>query len=137
MRFKPPRKVVYGGSQKAVHGSSIAATASEMWGADFDWLDGRPHCDDYIDDETQPEALRKWLDYKRATAVFQYEHPEQETTLYASTTAAVINLPVGTRVRLTMASRMGDVGISRDLTKQNGYEVRVTLDTLENFSATA
>lgn len=42
----------------------------------------------------------------------------------------------GQRVRVVMASRLGDVGITRDLTAEHGYEKRVDVAELENFSAT-
>lgn len=34
-------------------------------------------------------------------------------------------LQTGTAVRIVMASRLGDLGITRDLKKQHGYEIRV------------
>lgn len=34
-------------------------------------------------------------------------------------------LKMGTPVRIVMASRMGDLGITRNLKAQNGYEIRV------------
>jgi hypothetical protein len=40
----------------------------------------------------------------------------------------------GKRVRVTMASRFGDVGITDDLTKEHGYSTRVSVDDLSNFS---
>lgn len=40
----------------------------------------------------------------------------------------------GKRVRLTMASRFGDVGISSDLRQPHGYSDRVMVRDLENFS---
>ncbi len=47
--------------------------------------------------------------------------------------------PVGTRVKIVMVSRFGDVGITDDLSKDHGYEVRgLEIKTLsekfENFS---
>jgi hypothetical protein len=34
-------------------------------------------------------------------------------------------IPAGTTMRVVMASRLGDLGITRDLSKQHGYETRV------------
>lgn len=34
-------------------------------------------------------------------------------------------IPAGTTVRIVMASRLGDLGITRELNKQHGYETRV------------
>lgn len=39
----------------------------------------------------------------------------------------------GTRVKIVMVSRFGDVGITDDLTAENGYDARVPLDSLCNF----
>jgi len=38
------------------------------------------------------------------------------------------------RVRVVMASRFGDVGITEDLTKKHGYSDRVSIDDLSDFS---
>lgn len=39
----------------------------------------------------------------------------------------------GTRVKIVMVSRFGDVGITDDLTAENGYDARVMLDDLCDF----
>lgn len=39
-----------------------------------------------------------------------------------------------TRVRVVMASRLGDVGITKNLTVRRGYEKRVMVEELTNFS---
>lgn len=44
--------------------------------------------------------------------------------------------PAGTRVKIVMVSRMGDVGVTEDLTKENGYGVRLPLDALCDLSQT-
>ena len=38
------------------------------------------------------------------------------------------------RVRVVMASRLGDVGITYDLSKDVGYDERVYVEKLTNFS---
>lgn len=40
----------------------------------------------------------------------------------------------GRRVKVVMASRLGDVGITHDLKADHGYSVRVLLKQLSNFS---
>ena len=83
------------------------------------------HCDDFIDDPTAPDVLRKYLAFARAPAhglLVSKPHP----TLFAD--------HAGTRVRVTMASRFGDVGITTDLTADLGYERRVPVSQLVNFS---
>ena len=85
------------------------------------------HCDDYIDDLTAPNALRKYLAFARAPAhglLLPKPHPQ----LFAD--------HAGIRVRVTMASRLGDVGITTDLTADLGYTQRVGVSQLSNFSET-
>lgn len=40
----------------------------------------------------------------------------------------------GTRVKIVMVSRFGDVGITENLKAENGYGARVNLDDLCNFT---
>ena len=83
------------------------------------------HCDDYIDDATQPAALRAYLDRARAPAHGRMSE-EPFPKLFADYK--------GKRVRVTMASRFGDVGIQHDLDEEDGYVKRVTVASLTNFS---
>jgi hypothetical protein len=83
------------------------------------------HCDDYIEDRSQPKCLRSFLDYARAPAHGAFiEGPAPK--LFADYK--------GRRVRVVMASRFGDVGITRDLRAEHGYENRVLVEELSNFS---
>lgn len=84
-------------------------------------------CDDYIEDPAAPAALRKFLEFARAPAHGQLL-PEPHPRLYAD--------HEGRRVRVTMASRLGDVGITADLDRESGYEQRVLVRQLSNFSET-
>lgn len=43
----------------------------------------------------------------------------------------------GQRVKIVMVSRFGDVGITEDLTAENGYGARVMLDDLCELGITA
>lgn len=81
---------------------------------------GHAHCDDYIDDETQPECLRKFLDHSRSI-LREGKRPK----LFADYN--------GKRVRVVMASRFGDVGITPDLKAEYGYKKRVEVASLTNF----
>ena len=83
------------------------------------------HCDDYIEDSTAPTALRKFLEFARSAA-HGYFVPEPHPTLFAD--------HEGRRVRVTVASRFGDVGITTNLTAESGYECRVPVSQLDNFS---
>jgi uncharacterized NAD(P)/FAD-binding protein YdhS len=83
------------------------------------------HCDDYIDDPTAPTALRKFLAFARAPAHGQLL-TQPPPTLFAD--------HAGKRVRVTMASRLGDVGITINFSADMGYEQRVLVSQLSNFS---
>ena len=85
------------------------------------------HCDDYIDDPAEPDVLRKYLAFARAPAHGQLL-PKPHPRLYADYK--------GQRVRVTMASQLGDVGISTDLDAEFGYERRTHVHALSNFSET-
>jgi hypothetical protein len=83
------------------------------------------HCDDYIEDPTAPSTLRKFLAFARAPA-HGLLTPKPHPVLFAD--------HEGKRVRITMASRFGDVGITADLRAELGYEHRVSVNQLTNFS---
>lgn len=97
------------------------------------------HCDDYIDDETQPLCLRRFLRFARWPATYHIRAkrlnlPRAGTpTLYADMR---VWLFWKVRVRVVFASRMGDVGITRDL-KEQQYRKRVALSSLSNFNTQA
>jgi len=87
------------------------------------------HCDDYISDLTQPKCLRLFLIVNRLPAVDRMlvEEAGFRPELYADHD--------GRRVRVVMASRIGDVGISSNLESADGYETRVAIEALANFHA--
>jgi hypothetical protein len=85
------------------------------------------HCDDYIDDAAAPAALRKFLAFARAPAHGMLL-PKPHPVLFAD--------HAGTRVRITMASCHGDVGITTDLDADCGYARRVLVSSLTNFAET-
>lgn len=84
-------------------------------------------CDDYIDDPSTPAALRTFLEFARAPAHGAFL-PKPHPKLFADYK--------GTRVRVTMASRLGDVGITTKLDAEFGFERRVRVRALSNFSET-
>lgn len=88
--------------------------------------DGK-HCDDYIHDFTAPPCLRFFLLIHRLPAVDMMVCREfgVKPKLFATYK--------DTRVRVVMASRMGDVGITRHLDAENGYQARVMIAALSNF----
>ena len=82
------------------------------------------HCDDYIDDPAAPDALRLFLARARSPGHGMLS-TDPYPTLYADYG--------GRRVRVVMASRLGNVGITTRLRDEEGYEKRVMLDELTNF----
>jgi hypothetical protein len=44
-----------------------------------------------------------------------------------------IEVPAGQTVKLVMVSRLGDVGLTEDLTAENGYGIRLQLSDLCNW----
>lgn len=102
------------------------------------------HCDDYIEDPTQPECLRRFLDYHRLPASAKYPttdkafNAEMEERLgcpmWRDPVPALFADHAGRRVRVVMASRFGDVGITKNLDAEHGYDVRVAVEDLSNFA---
>lgn len=45
----------------------------------------------------------------------------------------VVNIPAGTMVKIVMASRFGDVGITEKLDAEYGYGARVSMDSLYDY----
>lgn len=90
--------------------------------------EGPRYCDYYIHDYDYPLALRYWLLVNRVPASDRSVLVEKhgEPVCFAD--------HEGKRVRLVMASRFGDVGITSNLQAENGYEQRVMLQALSNFS---
>lgn len=84
------------------------------------------HCDDYIDDVSQPECLRTFLDHARSPAHGLFL-PGKRPMLFAYHN--------GKRVRVVMASRFGDVGITDRLGDEHGYQKRVAVADLTDFSS--
>lgn len=86
------------------------------------------HCDDYISDYRAPKVLRFFLIIQRLPAIDQGICREfgVEPKLFADYK--------GKRYRVNMASRLGDVGITDKLDKDMGYDIRVAVADLENFS---
>lgn len=84
------------------------------------------HCDDYIRDFNAPKCLRVFLLVNRMPAIDAALLTEAgfEPKLFADYE--------GKRVKVTMASRLGDVGISEHL-DAIGYNKRVPVEKLSNF----
>ncbi len=93
------------------------------------------HCDEYINDKSQPKCLRKFLLYNRIPELWKFQRWKKSwgvPVLFAE------HKPPGggkrwKKVRVVMASRFGDVGITRNLDAEHGYEQRIYLEDLRNF----
>lgn len=102
------------------------------------------HCEKYIDDETKPACLRRFLDYSCRPASLKYPtgNEDFDRGLEGHLGMSMWRDPVpelyadyrGFRVSVTMASRFGDVGITPDADAEHGYSTRVGLEKLSNFS---
>lgn len=80
------------------------------------------HCDDLRSAPETPPCVKAYLDVARAPAHGNGAAPP----LFATHN--------GRRVRIVMASRFGDVGITAALDATRGYEKRVFLPDLSEFS---
>lgn len=96
------------------------------------------HCDDFINDRTQPKPLRRFLRWYRWPAVWECRARDfwNRKGWAIPTLFALYKGPGGAkrRVRVVMASRLGDVGITKNLGAENGYWKRVSVESLTDFS---
>ena len=110
------------------------------------------HCDDLIEDASQPECLRIYLEYNRRPAIDKDLSEADEPRLFAALRADTdgqaylvywdhqgpvmqpMPMKAGQTVRVVMASRFGDVGITPVLNNAKGYVARVHVSDLEHFT---
>lgn len=90
---------------------------------------GLKHCDDYILDFSAPMPLRWFLFVNRLPA------SEQILCRQNGVNPALFADYQGKRVRVVMASLYGDVGITKHLEAENGYQERVVVADLTNFGS--
>lgn len=105
------------------------------------------HCEDYLDDPTQPECLRRFLDYHCRPAALKYPTGDEAfdrgleerlgMPMWRDPVPVLFARHQGRPVRVTMASRFGDVGIIEHLDAEHGYGARVAVEDLTDFSATS
>lgn len=88
------------------------------------------HCDDFIHEHMLPICLRYWLLVNRLPAIDKCVIVEAmgEPKCFATWKGTK-------RVRMVMASRFGDIGITTKLNSNKGYDIRVPIDHLSNFSS--
>lgn len=92
-------------------------------------MDKYLHCDDLIGDESQPKCLRRYLRWHRWPVKYQIKALGwgfKEPKLFADYK--------NNRVRVVMVSRFGDVGITNNLETVQGYDLRLAVQELSNFS---
>lgn len=91
------------------------------------------HCDEYIDDPSAPACLRAFLQRARSPG-HGHSHPDPYPRLFATYMGVDWNgIAKGDRVRVVMASRMGDVGITKNHAALYGYTVRCYVSDLADF----
>lgn len=86
------------------------------------------HCDGFIEDPSADKALRWYLLINRLPAVDKY------LALEMGVDPKLFALYNGRPVRIVMASRLGDVGITVDLNSDHGYDKRVLIKELTDFT---
>jgi hypothetical protein len=98
---------------------SVEQSLDEKYGA------GKWHCDDIWTEGRVPQIVLDFLDVARSPA---HGFGKECKTLYATLD--------GKPCRVNLASRFGDVGVSFDLKKPYGYDKRVFIPELSNFTET-
>ena len=94
-------------------------------------------------DEAVRNSFSSWRPHKRETWTAQYADLVYPQTMSHYTGKHLGNEPVmdececraGTRVRIVMVSRLGDVGVTERLGDENGYGCRLLIDDLCNFGS--
>lgn len=87
------------------------------------------HCDSYISSYSAPNCLRWFLFFNRLPATDKglcRANGVDDPKLWAKYE--------GSWVRVVMSSRMGDVGITSNLDADHGYDNRVVVEDLTDFT---
>lgn len=94
------------------------------------------HCDDYIDDPTAPAPLRAFLKRARSPGHGMLSSKPYPKLFATYTGVDWRGFTKGDRVRVVMASSMGDVGCTKNFAAQHGYDLRCAVEHLTDFSET-
>lgn len=88
------------------------------------------HVDDFIDDPETDVYASWFLNLKRLPAILQFKFVDQikQYQLYCDYN--------GERWRVTGASRLGDVWLTKNIDQSSGYQERVPIDRCSNWSPT-
>lgn len=96
----------------------------------------------YRDTLAEDDPLALYLNYFLRDAIDVLEDENDEPVLYATVPlgreieAKFTKIPALSTVRITAASVLGDVGITRNLSASRGFETRVFWDTLTDYRTT-
>lgn len=92
------------------------------------------HCDEYIDDESQPAVLRQFLERARSPAHGMMSKEPYPKLFATYNGEGFRGFEKGDRVRVMTASRLGDVGITKKFDAESGYTIRTSVDNLHEFA---
>jgi hypothetical protein len=117
--------------------TAIAAAMERLYDAIVPVMQG------YRDLLGPDDPLAVYLNYFTRTAIDILEDENDEPELYATVPLGSIiegkftKIPALSTVRITAASPLGDVGITRNLSASRGFETRVFWDSLTDYRVTA
>jgi len=83
------------------------------------------HVDDFLDDSRSDPYARSWLESFRRPAIDKMRKPD-DRKLFATYE--------GVRYRVVGCSRLGDVWLSTNFDRENGYSKRVDVDACSAWS---
>ena len=87
----------------------------------YDWLE--------TPSKTDSEAMvKKFLDFKTRSAFWQMKNKDKMPKVKC------FCIFKGSKLKITGASRMGDVWLAKDFDRVNGYDYRVDIDNCTDFS---
>jgi hypothetical protein len=84
----------------------------------------------HFDRAAEDHAMsRGWMPHKPETWPHRYATLKRDVAMLhlRDSKEVEISVPAGSTVKLVMVSRFGDVGVTEDLTAENGYGVRLPL----------
>lgn len=101
-------------------------------------MKGHTHIDDWLDDEANRKAqpyLWYWFEVKRLPAYRMYteRHPTGVKLDEWADRTVVTCTYQGARYRCVGASRLGDIWLTRDMKRSNGYQHRVYIEECSDW----
>lgn len=81
-----------------------------------------------------PIETFQWVPHERKTWPWRYATLKKDINFfYGDNNETEKIIPAGTTVKIVMVSRLGDVGITDDLSKDFGYQRRVSFDDFDEY----